>query len=167
MTTVNLYSYNCREVRAYMAAFLFAVGNIILPQLFHLMPQGGMIWLPIYFFTLIGAYKYGWQVGLMTALASPLLNSFLFSMPAPEVLPAIITKSVLLALGAGYAAHRFRKVSVLLLLVVVLFYQTAGTLAEWLYTGSLSAALQDFRIGVPGMLMQVTGGYIFVKHILN
>jgi hypothetical protein len=100
--TVKLYTYGYREVRTYVMACLFVLGNVALPQLFHLIPQGGIIWLPIYFFTLVGAYKYGWKVGLLTAIASPLVNSWFFGMPAPAVLPAILTKSLLLAVAAGF-----------------------------------------------------------------
>ena len=150
-----------------MVAALFVAGNIALPQLFHLMPQGGMVWLPIYFFTLVGAYKYGWQVGLLTALASPLVNSLAFSMPAAALLPIIILKSSLLALAAGYAAHRFNRVTLPLLAAVVIFYQAIGTLGEWLITGSLDAALRDIRIGYPGMLLQVVGGYLFIRYIIR
>lgn len=147
---------------------LFVIGNIALPQLFHLVPQGGMTWLPIYFFTLVGAYKYGWKVGLLTAVASPLVNSALFGMPAPAVLPAILLKSVLLAIGAGYVAHRFRKVSVLALLAVVLFYQCIGTLGEWaFFADSFYAAVQDFRMGILGMLLQVFGGYAFIRWLIQ
>lgn len=64
-TTVRLYAPDYTEKRTYWLAVLFAVGNIVLPQLFHLVPQGGVTWLPIYFFTLVGAYKYGWRVGLL------------------------------------------------------------------------------------------------------
>ncbi|MDE7073952.1 MAG: ECF transporter S component, partial [Odoribacter sp.] len=60
---VKLYSLEYDNVRTYRAAALFIVGNILLPQLCHLVPQGGITWLPIYFFTLVGAYKYGWRVG--------------------------------------------------------------------------------------------------------
>ena len=54
-TTVKLYSLNYGNVRTYLAASLFVLGNIALPQIFHLIPQGGITWLPIYFFTLVGA----------------------------------------------------------------------------------------------------------------
>ena len=166
-TTVRLHSLSCREAKAWMVAALFVAGNIALPQLFHLMPQGGMVWLPIYFFTLVGAYKYGWQVGLLTAVTSPLVNSLAFSMPAAALLPIIILKSSLLALAAGYAAHRFNRVTLPLLAAVVIFYQAIGTLGEWLITGSLDAALQDIRIGYPGMLLQVVGGYLFIRYIIR
>jgi len=81
-TTVKLYSLNYGNVRTYLAASLFIVGNILFPQFFHLIPQGGITWLPIYFFTLIGAYKYGWKVGLLTAVLSPIINSSLFGADA-------------------------------------------------------------------------------------
>lgn len=88
--TVKLYSLDYSNARTYLMAALFIAGNMALPQLFHLIPQGGITWLPIYFFTLIGAYKFGWKVGLLTAVLSPVINSLLFGMPLPAVLPAIL-----------------------------------------------------------------------------
>lgn len=90
-TTIKFQSLQFDNSRTYLTAALFVIGNIIMPQLFHLVPQGGVTWLPIYFFTLIGAYKYGWRVGLLTALASPVINSLLFGMPPVAALPAIIS----------------------------------------------------------------------------
>ena len=134
-----------------------------MPQLCHLVPQGGPTWLPIYFFTLVGAYKYAWKVGLLTALASPLANHLLFGMPAEAMLPIILVKSTLLALAAGWMAQRTQKVTLLSLLVVILIYQVLGTLGEWTLTASLHMALHDFRIGYPGMLFQWIGGYLLLR----
>ena len=156
--SVTLYSTGYRETRTYLAAALFAAGNIVLPQLCHLVQLGGPTMLPIYFFTLVGAYKYGWRTGLLTALASP---------RAVTALPAILVKSALLAGTAGYAARRFNRVSVALLAAVVLFYQIVGSAGEWALTGSFTAAVQDFRIGIPGMLLQVFGGYLFIKYVIR
>ena len=114
--TVKLYSLDYSNAKTYLMAALFIAGNMALPQLFHLIPQGGITWLPIYFFTLIGAYKFGWKVGLLTAVLSPVINSLLFGMPLPAVLPAILLKSVLLAVAAGWAAHRFNRISLPILL---------------------------------------------------
>lgn len=164
-TNVRLYSLPCDSIKTYVAVLLFVAGNIALPQLFHLVPQGGVTWLPIYFFTLVGAYKFGWRVGLLTAVLSPLVNSWLFGMPPVAALPAILLKSCLLALLAGGTAHRFACVSFPLLLGVVLGYQVLGTLGEWALKGDLFLALQDFRIGLPGMALQVVGGYLCVKYI--
>lgn len=166
-TTLRLYSLGYSNVRTYLAASLFIVGNILLPQFFHLIPQGGVTWLPIYFFTLIGAYKYGWKAGLLTAVLSPIINSLLFGMPMPVVLPAILLKSVLLAIAAGWAAHHFQRISIPLLAGVVLTYQVIGTLGEWMFVGSFYNAIQDFRIGIPGMCLQVLGGYVFIKYLIR
>ncbi len=166
-TTVKLYSLEYNRAKTYLVAALFVAGNILLPQMCHLVPSGGMRWLPIYFFTLIGAYKYGWRAGLLTAVASPLVNSALFGMPAAALLPAILLKSVLLAAIAGCIAARFRRASLLLLAVVVLAYQTLGTLGEWALTGSLSAAVQDFRLGIPGLLLQLFGGWLVINRLIR
>lgn len=139
--TVKLYSLDYSNAKTYLIAALFIAGNMALPQLFHLIPQGGITWLPIYFFTLIGAYKFGWKVGLLTAVLS-----------------------VLLAVAAGWAAYRFNRISLPILLAVVLFYQVIGTLGEWVMAGSFFQAVQDFRVGLPGMAMQVAGGYALIKY---
>lgn len=166
-TTIKLYALPYNNAKTYLVASLFVLGNLVMPQLFHLIPQGGMIWLPIYFFTLVGAYKYGWKVGLLTAVLSPLANSTLFGMPDVAVLPAILLKSVLLAIAAGYAASHFKKASLGLLIGVVLSYQFVGTLGEWAMNGDFWLAIQDSRIGVPGMLFQIFGGWIFINKILD
>ena len=93
-TTAKLYSLEYNNARTYVFSALFIAGNILLPQLCHTIHLGGPMLLPIYFFTLIGAYKYGWCVGLLTAVLSPLINSMLFGMPLPEVLPAILSISI-------------------------------------------------------------------------
>ncbi|MBQ2374279.1 MAG: ECF transporter S component [Alistipes sp.] len=167
VASVKLYSLNYNEAKSYIAVALFVVGNVLFPQLCHLMPQGGMVWLPIYFFTLVGAYKYGWKVGLMTAILSPLCNNLLFGMPATALLVPILAKSTILALAAGFVASRHGKVSLLALAAVVATYQVVGGAFEWAWTGSFAAAMQDFKLGIPGMLTQIVGGYLFIKYILK
>ena len=166
-TSIKLYALNFSQAKTYIVAALFILGNIALPQLCHLVPQGGMILLPIYFFTLIGAYKYGWKVGLLTAVLSPIINHLLFGMPAAAVLAPILVKSTILALTAGYVATRYSKVTIALLAMVVFTYQIAGGLFEWAWTGSLAAALQDCRLGLAGMALQIFGGYAFIKYLIR
>ncbi|MDU1904148.1 MAG: ECF transporter S component [Dysgonomonas sp.] len=165
--TLKLYSLNYKDSKTYLIALLFVIGNIALPQLVHLIPKGGLIFLPIYFFTLIAAYKYGWKAGLLTALLSPLVNYLLFNMPTLNILSVIMAKSALLALSAGLAANYFKRISIPILILVVLSYQLLGTVVEWLLIGSFLVAIQDFRIGIPGMFLQVTFGYLIIKHLLK
>ncbi len=162
-TTTQHYTYSLSNSKTYLFAAIFVVGNLLLPQLAHLVPQGGFIFLPIYFFTLIAAYKYGIHVGILTALLSPLANHLLFGMPPAAVLPAILVKSVILAIAAAITARHFGKVSLFALLLTILAYQFIGTGLEWIMTGSLHTALQDFRLGLPGMLIQLVGGFFLLK----
>ncbi|MDE6513995.1 MAG: ECF transporter S component [Muribaculaceae bacterium] len=167
LTTINPKQLTFADARTYLGALLFIAGNIALPQLCHLFALGGPTWLPIYFFTLIGSLLCGWRVGLLTALASPLINCAAFGMPAAALLPAIVLKSVLLASAAGFAATRLDKINLLTIVAIVAFYQLFGSLGEWAICGDLHTALLDLRIGLPGMLVQILGGYITVKLINN
>lgn len=164
-TSAKLYSLKYSNVKTYLFALLFVAGNIALPQLCHLVPYGGPTLLPIYFFTLIAAYKYGFFVGLLTAIFSPVLNHLLFAMPSEAVLPILLIKSTLLAGASALAARTMKSVSLLGILGVVLSYQIIGTAFEWVLTGSFYVAVQDFRIGIPGMLIQWFGGYALLKAI--
>ena len=76
-------------------------------------------------------------------------------------------KSVLLAFIAGLAASRLKKASITLFGGVVFAYQTLGTLGEWILKDNLWLAIQDFRIGIPGMLLQVLGSWLFINHIIR
>ena len=165
--TVRLYSLGWREARTYMFALLFIAGNIVLPQLCHLFPQGGLIMLPIYFFTLIAAYKFGFRVGLLTAVLSPLVNSVLFGMPPAAALPIIMIKGVLLAGAAAWMANKSKGASLLALIGVVLGYQLVGGLIEWAMTGEIAKALQDWKLGWPGMLLQAVGGWLVINYLLR
>ncbi|MDD4632349.1 MAG: ECF transporter S component [Proteiniphilum sp.] len=162
-TTARLYTLNLANTKTYLFAAIFIAGNLLLPQLAHLVPQGGFIFLPIYFFTLIAAYKYGIHVGLITAILSPLANSLLFGMPPVAVLPAIIIKSAILAVAASMAAKHFGKVSLVGILLAILAYQMIGTGVEWAITQNFAVAVQDFRLGLPGMIIQLLGGYFVLR----
>lgn len=159
---IKIYNYGLNELKTYLFVLLFVAGNIILPQLCHLIPDGGKMFLPIYFFTLVASYKYGVKVGLITAVLSPIINSLLFGMPAFAILPAILTKSVVLALVASFVANKTHKISIVNLLIVVLTYQFVGTLAEWAMTSSFYVAIQDFRLGIPGMVLQIVLTYFLL-----
>jgi len=164
-TNIKTYAYGLADVKAYLFAFLFVIGNLLLPQICHLLPQGGMVWLPIYFFTLVAAYKYGLSVGLLTAVLSPLANHWLFGMPASGMLPIILSKSILLAVAASLVSKKTGTVSLLSLLIVILCYQFVGTMIEWVIVKDFRVAVQDFRLGIPGMLFQLFAGYGFLKLI--
>ena len=137
-------------------------GNILVPQLCHLIPQGGLIFLPIYFFTLVAAFRCGWKVGLLTAVLSPVVNCLIFGMPPVASLPAILIKSVTLVLAVELVSRKM-DFSILSVAIAVLAYQIVGMTIEFLMDFNFLHAIQDIRIGWPGILIQIVGGYFVIK----
>lgn len=161
---VSVNTYNFTSLRTYIAAAIFIVGNIVVPQLCHLIPNGGLIFLPIYFFTLVGAFKCGWKVGMLTAILSPVVNCLLFGMPPVASLPAILIKSVALVLAVAVVSRRMG-FSIWAVAIAVISYQVVGMAAEYLMDFNFMHALQDVRIGWPGILIQIVGGWALLKAI--
>lgn len=166
-TTVKLHSLGYEQAKTYWIAALFVAGNVLLPQLCHLVPQGGVRWLPIYFFTLIAAYKYGWRAGMPDGrcLAFDQFGAVrharrrYFAPYSVQIVAAgrrrgtdccaLPSRVAAAACGCGARLSGDR------------------TLGEWAMTGSLRAALQDFRIGLPGMSLQILGGWAFMRWVLR
>lgn len=165
ITNTKLYTLNYNETQTYLWAFAFIAANTVLPQLFHLIPQGGIIFAPLSFVILAGAYKFGWKTGLLAALASPVMNNLIWGVPLWSVVPVMALKLVFLALAAGLTAQYFKKVNLPLLLGVVLTAEFFGGICEWALTGSIAATTADFTIGWPGLLLQVFGTWTVLKAI--
>ena len=159
---VKLYAFNYDEVKTYMWAAIFVACNLVLPQVFHLIPQGGIIFAPLSLVILAGAYKFGWKTGLLAAVLSPLVNHLLTGMPAWDVLPVMTLKLAALALVAGLAAQHFKIVSLPILVGVVLVSLAIGCLGELLLTGGIAATIADFTIGWPGLILQVIGTWLIL-----
>lgn len=163
--SARLYTLNYDEAKTYLWATVFVACNLVLPQVFHLIPQGGIVFAPLSLVILAGAYKLGWRVGLIAALASPLVNHLLTGMPAWSTLPVMTLKLVVLALTAGFTAQHFKQATLPLLMGVVLVSMLAGGLGELALTGGIGGTVQDFTIGWPGILLQITGAYLVCKYL--
>ena len=164
-SNVRLYAFNYDEAKTYLWATVFVACNLVLPQVFHLIPQGGVIFSPLSLVILAGAYKFGWKTGLLAALLSPLVNHLLTGMPAMTTLPVMTLKLAVLALVAGLTAQHFKTVSLPLIIGVVLVSMAIGCLGELLLTGGIAATIADFTIGWPGLLLQVFGAWLILKYV--
>lgn len=149
------------QSRTYTWSALFIAANIALPHLFHLIPGGGVMFLPIYFFTLIGAMRYGWQFGLLTAVMTPIVGCMIFGAPRAEMLPDMLAKGAALSLVGAYVAQRWGVKFVTCLGAVLAAFAFVG-LAEWPFTGAVYA-FQDFVTGLPGMAMMTLGAWFASK----
>lgn len=147
--------------RFYLWVAAFTAGNLVFPALVHTLPQGGLVFLPIYFFTLVAGYRFGLFAGLATALLSPLVNNLLTGMPPVAMLDVIVVKSVLLAVAAALLGRYSKQISLGGLVLVILAYQGLGGVYEMVKAGSVQAGLGDWMLGWPGLVVQlVVGGLI-------
>jgi hypothetical protein len=158
-------NYGFVEYKTYFMSFALILGSVLLPYIFHYFNMAGQIFLPIYFFVLIGAYKFGWKVGIMTGVFSPIISFVLTGMPLPIILPFVIIKGILLALTASFSAKKSKKISIAILLLVVFCYQFMGFLVIYLLTHNLVLSRADLVLGYPGLILQIIGGYLLLKFI--
>jgi thiamine transporter ThiT len=142
----------------YLATAALVVGNLLLPWALHRIPDAGRTFLPILFFTLIAGWRFGAKAGLLTGVLSPLANHFLTGMPPAPVLQALMLQSALLGLLAAGIASRSRRLTLPLLALVVLFHQALILIPQLLQAG-LQPALATFELRLPGILLQILGGF--------
>ena len=150
---------NLGEPRLYLVTAAMVAGNILLPLAFHQFPEGGRMFLPIFFFTLIAGWRFGAQVAVITAMLSPLANHYLTGMPPSAMLHEIILQSALLGALAAMAASRFGKATLATLALVVLVHQALVLFPMALHSG-WQPCLAALKFRAPGLLLQVLGGFL-------
>ncbi len=158
-----MFTLAFNETRTYLWSAVFILCNLVLPQLCHLIPQGGVMLAPLSLVIMVGAYKFGWKPALIAAALSPLVNHYATGMPAWGILQVMTVKLIILALVAGLAAQYYRKATLPILVGVVLMAELLGGLGELALTGGIAATIADFAIGWPGLILQVAGTYLLVK----
>lgn len=152
-----------KQSQTYTWSALFIAANIALPHLFHLIPGGGIMFLPIYFFTLIGAMRYGWQLGLLTAVMTPIVGNLIFGAPATAMLPDMLLKGAALSLVGAFVAQKWGVKLATCLGAVVAAFAFVGII-ELPFMGA-AYAFQDFVTGLPGMAMMTLGAWLTSKYI--
>ncbi len=65
---------------------------VVLPQVFHAIPEAGSIYCPMHIPVLLCGLITGWSYGLLCGLAGPLLSSLITGMPPVAMLPAMMVE---------------------------------------------------------------------------
>lgn len=151
---------------ASLLSALFIAANIGLPHLFHLIPGGGVMFLPIYFFTAFAAVSYGKWSGILTGVMSPLLGFLIFGAPKAFMIPDMVLKGVLLSYTLHYFLTRAKMTFRDNTIAQVIAIPTA-VLTAWMAAGLLEmvigkgeAAFLDFFTGIPGLIMMTIAGWL-------
>ena len=83
-----------------LCAMFIALG-VIFPQLFHMIPQGGMLFSPMHIPVLMCGLLVGPLEGLICGLATPFLSHLIFQMPPAPRLPGMLVELAVYGLVAG------------------------------------------------------------------
>ena len=144
--------------RFYMYAAAFVAGNVLVPYLVHIWfgMQAGMMFLPIYFFSLMAGLKYGWKAGVVVGLFSGIVSYALTGMPPLEVLGSVVAKGMLIGLASGVLLEKskIRQPFVVAFLAIVVA-QALGLLYMLAIGNPSPMALSDLQVGYPGLILQL------------
>ncbi|MBI5356985.1 hypothetical protein HZB78_05270 [Candidatus Collierbacteria bacterium] len=149
------------QARFYLASTFLIAGNVLLPMMLHQFGNAGQIFLPLYFFSLLGGLLYGWKVGLTVGLLSPLVSFLSTHMPPMPILNFVILKSVILGIGAGALSRIFSGKGLYLSSFLALgLMQITGIIAIFYLTNNFKMAIADLTIGYPGLMLMFLAGPI-------
>jgi thiamine transporter ThiT len=152
--TLNSRQFLFSDLKLYLVVSLFVIASLFTPALFHNFGLNGQIFLPLYFFSVLGGITFGWRAGLLIGLLNPLI-SFIFSgMPALSLLPFILAKSFSIGFTSGFLIQKYQNKK-LVSFLSILFSQIIGLSLIFTATHNLQLALMDFKIGYLGLLLQL------------
>ena len=79
---------------------------VLIPQLFHAIPNAGSVFLPMHVPVLICGFLCGWPYGLACGLLSPLLSSLITGMPPAPILPGMVCELAVYGFATGFLFPR-------------------------------------------------------------
>ena len=145
---------------------------VVLPMVFHFIPQAGGALLPMHIPVLLAGLICGWKFGLITGIAGPLLSSMVTGMPPTGMVPVMMIELGTYGLVTGILSSvvRTRRIYVDLyvsLIIAMLVGRVISGIARamFFFGGSLSffgggytLALwvsSYFITSVPGIIIQL------------
>lgn len=162
---------NSKTRKLVMAALCVALG-LILPTVFHAVPNAGSIFLPMHLPVLLCGFICGWPYGLVCGALTPLLSSILTSMPPLAILPGMLCELATYGFVSGmlYAHLHTPKRAVnlygTLVLAMLAGRIVSGVLNALLFSAgnySMQAWLAaSFVTALPGIVIQLVAVPVLV-----
>ena len=107
----NVQALKLTKTKEAVFAAVFTTLAVYAPILVHHFggAAAGRIFLPMPFFVLAAGLLFGWRVGLMTGLVSPIVSFLISGMPMANILPFITIQLCAYGLAAGMLKERFNE----------------------------------------------------------
>ncbi len=157
------------KTRPLVFAGLCAALGVVLPTVFHAIPGGGQVFLPMHLPVLLCGFVCGPWYGLACGVASPLISSLATGMPAAAKLPGMLCELAVYGLAAGALWQALRVHTAGPQRLLRLYAALAGAmLAGRIAAGAVNAFIfqagaytldawlaASFVTAVPGILIQL------------
>ena len=136
----------------------------VLPLAFHMIPNGGNIFLPMHIPVLLCGLTCGWLAGLICGLIGPLLSSLLTGMPTFAYLPFMMvecaTYGFTSALMSNVIKTNNKKFDLYLSLIIAMISGriVSGIVKAVVYGSSYafsSWVIASFVTAIPGIIIQL------------
>ena len=138
---------------------------VVLPQLFHAIPNAGSIWLPMHIPVLLCGLICGPTFGLLCGCFGPVLSSLITAMPAFAYLPQMVIECAIYGFVSGFMMKVIKTKSLYLdlyisLIVAMLIGRIiAGIFKALIFmAGKYSLAIwlsSHFVTALPGIIVQI------------
>jgi hypothetical protein len=162
------YVLKFTDIHLYLFAVLFVALDVTVPWLCHwIHPLAGPTFLPMFFFILMAGLLFGWRMGLMVGVLTPIVSYSISGMPIAAMLPRIMAESICYGLFAGCFRENFN-VGVVWSLIgtLILGRIAAGLVTLILYHGAINpvdVTWKALQVGWPGVLIQLAFLPLVVK----
>ncbi|MFH1366736.1 MAG: ECF transporter S component [Patescibacteria group bacterium] len=139
-----------------MFIVIFTALSVALPWFCHQFNLAGPIFLPMHFFVLMAGLLFGWRVGLITGLLTPLASYAFSGMPIVAILPVIILEVMAYGFFAGWLREKKMDLWLTLILALV-FGKTVLFFSAWIFmpVNPANYLFTAVKTGLPGILIQL------------
>jgi len=157
------------DVRTYIFICCFVTLGVLVPWILHHFYLAGPTFLPMPYLVLMAGLLFGWRVGLITGLFTPLASYTISGMPVVSVLPQIVVELSTYGLIAGLLRDKLNLRVLWSLLGAMVVGRLALLMAGWIAsivighsyspigveTGPLQVLWAVIKQGWPGILIQL------------
>jgi LytS/YehU family sensor histidine kinase len=157
------------NILSYVLTVVFVALSVAVPWVFHQFHLAGPTFLPMHIFVLVGGLLFGWRLGLIVGLFTPLASYAVSAMPALPILPQVVVELAAYGFAAGFFRERLRLPVIwslvgamlagrlALTLTVFVIYLTTGSVSSPLgaEAGPMAAVWATVKQGWPGIAIQL------------
>lgn len=142
------------EAKCYIFSAVFMASAVFFPWLAHQFHIAGPTYLPMHFFVMIAGFLFGWRVGIMTGVLSPMLSYGMTRMPPIGILSETMLE--LAVYGFAVGVLREKNFNILTALLSAMILGRLARLAFVLGLGLKTNPIRYFQMSWPGILLQIT-----------